>query len=296
MDWKKLALLATLGGAALGATACGDDGGGGMQLNETQTYVVSTIRIPNVMGSGSSATAAGFNLDGRNDDGSDTSSCVGLTPDYLSSNDSGETGVDNALASLVPTIEMLLSGSTLDETLAGQIADGSLLLIMQVQDIDTYTGNDPDVTVQLFLGTVPGGGAPMLAGATLAPGQTFEGMALGSAVSGEIVNGRMQVEASLLPLMIDTGDIALALNIRQAQVRATLTPTAMNNGAIGGSLRVVEIADAAEMIMPGLRDTVLSVLGGVADMEPQSADPSTCDALSTGILFTAVDAELSGGS
>lgn len=290
MNGKKLALVAALSGAAFGIIGCGDDGGGTMDP-VTHTYVISTLSIPEVMGSGAAATAAGFNLDSMVSTGAGTS-CVELTPDYSSSNDPGENGVDNALASLVPTLEMLLGdGESLDQTLQGQITDGSLLLMMQVRDVNSYA-NDDSISVQLYLGEVPGGGAPMVSGSGLAPGQTFTGMAIGPVVSGSIVGGRMRVNTELLTIAIDTGDIALDLNIRNAQVRANITPTALTNGAIGGSLRVLEIADAAEAIMPGLRATVISVLGGVADMEPQAADNTMCDALSTGILFGGVEATL----
>lgn len=290
MDWKKLALVAALSGAASAMVGCGGPDEG-PQLNATHTYVVSTISIPEVMGSGAAATAAGFNLDGTVSTGAGTT-CVELSPDYMSANDPGEEGVDNGLANLVPTIEMLLSdGETLDQTLARQLSEGDLLLLIQVRDVDRYT-NDDDVTVQLYLGTVPGGGAPMLNGAVLAAGQTFEGETVGPEVSGSIVSGRLRVNSDLLTLMINTGEFTLPLNIRNAQIRANITATALTNGAIGGSLRVLEIADAAEMIMAGLRNTVINVLGGVADMEPQAADPTVCDALSTGILFSAVEAEI----
>lgn len=299
MDWKKLAWCAVLSGASMGLVACGgDDDGPGTDMpgdGETQVYVLSTVSIPESMGSGASATAAGFNLDNMVTPGDPAAAnCVDATPDFNSSNDPGETGVDNALSGLVSTIEGLLSdGESLDETIGAQIAEGSLLIMMEVRDIDSYT-NDSSIEVQLYLGSVPGGAAPMLSGATLAPGQTFEGMALGSAQAGTITSGRMRVQTRLLTLSINTGDVALDLNIRNAQVRANITPTALVNGAIGGSLRVEEIADAAEEIMSGLRDTVLSVLGGVADLEPQAADPQTCDSLSVGILFGAVEAERSG--
>ncbi|MDQ3032086.1 MAG: hypothetical protein M3Y87_06695 [Myxococcota bacterium] len=290
MDWKKLALVAALSGAAGAMVGCGGPGDE-PELNETQIYVISNISIPEVMGSGAAATAAGFNLDGMVSTGAGTT-CVELTPDYMSSNDPGEEGVDNGLANLVPTIEMLLGdGETLDQTLQRQITEGDLLLMMRIEDIDSYN-NDSSVSVQLLFGTVPGGGAPMVSGSSLAPGQTFEAMELGAPVTGSIVSGRLRVNTDLLTLSINTGEFMLPLNIRNAQIRANITADALVNGAIGGSLRVMEIADAAEMIMPGLRATVLSVLGGVADMEPQAGDPTMCDALSTGILFGAVDADI----
>jgi hypothetical protein len=292
MDWKKLACCAVISGASMGLIGCGGDDVPPVETMDpvTRTYVLSTISIPEVMGSGAAATAAGFNLDGMVSTGTG-STCVDLTPDYLSLNDPGETGVDNALAGLVPTLEMLIGGEGLDATLQEQITEGTLLIMMQVRDINSFT-NDSSIQVQLYLGSVPGGGAPGITGSTLTPGQAFTGMPVGTVQTGSIVSGRMRVSTPLLTIGINTDSLMLDLNIRSAQVRATIRTDSLSNGAIGGALRVEEIADAAEAIMPGLRATVLSVLGGVADLEPQAADPLTCDSLSTGILFTAVSATL----
>ncbi|WP_236517980.1 hypothetical protein [Sandaracinus amylolyticus] len=295
MDWKKLAWCAALAGSSMSLVACGGDDGGDDTMDPvTHTYVVSTISIP-MTSQRHNEPAPGFNLDGVDSDGSPTgATCVDRSPDYTSSNDPGESGVDNALGGLVDTIGSLLGDGDLDATLAEQITEGSLLIMMQVRDVNSYT-NDSSVQVQLYLGSVPGGGAPMVSGSALAPGQTFEGTAIGSVQTGSIVNGRLRVETDLLTLAINTGDVSLDLNIRDAQVRANITPTALANGAIGGSVRVEEIAEAAEEIMAGLGDTVLTVLGGVADLEPTADDPLTCESLSVGILFGGVEAQLSGG-
>ena len=117
-------------------------------------------------------------------------------------------------------------------------------------------------------------------------------------VSGTITAGRMAVTTPLLTISIVTDDLTLDLNIRNAQVRGTFGPmgNGIVNGAIGGSLRVSDIAMAAESIMPGLSATVMSVLGGIADKEPQAADPTTCDSLSVGIAFDGVNAANAPGT
>ena len=282
MDWKKLALCAALAAGSLNLVACGDDPGMMVPDPVTHTYVISTISIPEATGT----MAAGFNLDGMVSTGEGTT-CVDLSPDYTSTNDM-EEGTDNGLASLLPTLAMLVGGP-LDETLQAQIVDGSFLLLMEVSDINGFN-NDDSVMVQLYIGSVPGGGAPMIAGATLAPGQAFDGMAIGTPQTGSITGGRLTVATPLLTLAIDTGDFMIDLPIRTAQIRADISATGLGNGAIGGSLRVEDIATAAEMIMPFLGYTVRGGLGGVADRQPQAADPTTCDALSVGILFNAVSA------
>lgn len=283
MDWKKLALCGAMTVGSFSLVACGGTTDGGMDP-VTRTYVVSTISIPEATTDG---RAAGFNLDGMVTDGSGTD-CVGASPDYISTNDM-EPGTDNGLATLVPTLAMLLGGGSLDATIQEQITEGSLILLMEVSDINSYN-NDTSVSVQLFLGEVPGGGAPMTSGSGLAPGQTFTStMALGSPVTGAIESGRLRVTTPLLMLNIATDDFTVGLPIRMAQVRANITETGLTNGAIGGGLNVEDLAVAAEMIMAGLGDTVRSVLGGVADLNP-TADPMVCDSLSVGILFTGVEA------
>lgn len=290
MDWKKLAWCAALSGASMSLIACGgdDDGPGEMMDPVTRTYVVSTISIPSTSQTYGDP-APGFNLDGMDTMGDpNAESCVDRVADYTSQTDPGEAGVDNALGGLVETLAGFVGD--LDMTIAEQITEGSILVMMEVRDINSYT-NDSSVQVQLYLGSVPGGGAPMISGSTLAPGQMFDAEPIGSVQMGSIVNGRLRVVAPLITLGINTGDINLDLNIRQAQVRANISETGLTNGAIGGSLRVEDIVAAVAMIQPDLVDTARMLLEGLADLEP-AADPDTCQALSVGILFSGVRAEI----
>src|SRR5690606_23492351 len=105
----------------------------------------------------------------------------------------------------------------------------NLLLLMQVSDIDSFS-NDSSVSVRLFLGSVLGGGAPMLSGSTLAPGQTFEGEPLGAAVSGTISGGRLRAQTPRLNLAIDAGDLAFDLVISNAVIGGSISQTAITNG------------------------------------------------------------------
>lgn len=274
---------------------------------ETHTFIVNVIALPEAVDpdgpGGAPAEAAGFNLDNLNSgEGISTSdaTCEEFVPDYVSVTDSNHVGVDNALQGLVGTIEGLLSaedcpgGTTdgcLDAQLQEQIADGSLLLLMEVSGVNSFT-NDSEVSVRLFLGATQDGGPPMVdGGGTLTAGQTFvEEMGLGAAVDGDIFQGRLRATTPLLPIAINTGDFSLTLEISNAEVRFDISESGLSNGAIGGFITTESIIMAASMIMPGIEDTVRGIVESIADVQPSSADPAVCDSVSVGLTFGATTA------
>lgn len=274
---------------------------------ETRLYVVELISLPEASdpdGPGPQREqAAGFNLDGL-DSGEGSSepdaNCEQFNTDYVAVTDSAHVGVDNALQGLVGTIEGLLSaedcpgGTTdgcLDAQLQEQIADGSLLLMMEVSGINNYT-NDTSVMLRLFLGATPDGSPPVIeSDGTLEAGQTFvEETALGPEVQGDIFQGRLRATTDLLTIEINTGDFALPLMISNAEVRFDITESALTGGAIGGYLTTQSIIDAASMIMPGIEETVRSVVESVADIDPSAENPEVCDSVSVGLTFDATTA------
>lgn len=283
MDWKKLALGGVVVGASLVGCSSGMSPPPGFRVPRTHNYVVSVIRIPEAAGT----MAYGFNLDGENSTGEGTT-CVELTPDYESINDPGESGVDNGLAALVPTLSMLVGD--LDMTIADQISSGGLLIVMEVSGIDNYT-TDSSVMLRLMRGTLPAGTMPMLEGdGTLSPGQEFTLEAVAPAVMGSITNGRLHAQTDSLDLMIDTGDPdigVITLTLHDAQVRANISQTGLMNGAIGGAIVIEELAATAESIMEGYGDLVRSAVQG--DLQPAPADETMCLSISAGISFTAID-------
>ncbi len=275
--------------------------------DRTLTYVIGTVALPEATpdpdGDGPQRSqAAGFNVDDLDSgNGSDAvdANCEEFNQDFVSLTDSSHLGVDNALQGLVGTIEGLLDAADcpgmmtagcLDATLQRQILEGDLILLVEVSGVNDFT-YDSSVTVQMHLGAVPAMGMPM-AGPSggLAAGQSFEStMALGSPVIGDIFAGRLRVATPLLPLTIMAGDFNLTLMVTNAQVRFNITEGAMTNGSIGGVVTVDAIVEAASAIMPGIEDTVRSVVESVADVTP-SADPAVCDAVSLGLTFSGVDA------
>lgn len=269
----------------------------------TYTFVVDTIDLPEASG----GMAAGFNLDGLDSGEGSTAAdatCQEFNQDFINSQEPDHVGVDNALQGLVGTIEGLLDagdcpgGTTegcLGATLQQQILDGSLILMMQVSGVNSFD-YDSEVQLQLFLGEVPGGGMPMEGGSGgLAPDQEFMStMNLGAPVDGDIFAGRLRASTSLLTITVDTGDFSLPLMISNAEVRFDISESGLGAGQIGGFLRTEDIIEAAAMIMPGIEDTVRSVVESVADVEPSAGDPAICDSVSVGLTFGATTATCTG--
>jgi hypothetical protein len=283
---------------------CGDDGGtepgadaapmlpaDDCTTGESHFYVLNTLDIAGET-MGVANTAPGFNLDGIVSDGSDTEGCN--APDYMSPE--GEAGIDNALAGLLPILNMF--AGDISGTIASQINDGSLLVLVEVQHVDDFT-NDACVGMNLYVGEVPAMGMPTLEGGLIAAGQTFDinpesvdamGAPLISVEGATITGGRMNASTPIIsiPVPLEEG-VVLNLNIREARVAGNISANSMSGGLIGGALAVSELASAVEALDIGGVDaaTVESVLGGQADMRGTDME---CSSVSTALSFTGVDA------
>lgn len=279
--------------------------------DETLTYLVSVITIPQATpdpdGDGPMrGLAPGFNLDGIDSQlGSvaGDATCEEFNPDFEALQDQGLIGVDNALQGLIVTIEGILS-IDIDATLAEQIADGSLLLMMEVRGVNDFN-YDSDVQLQLYLGELAAGATLEIGGdGQVAPGQTFEtSMMLGAAVDGDIFDGRLRAATDLLTIPIETEDFSLPLMISSAEVRFDISETGLVNGTIGGVLTVQSLVDATGALAPGMEGTVYGIVSGLADvnpcdmagecMDPEDMpvmDPAVCGSLSVGLTFGATTA------
>jgi hypothetical protein len=261
----------------------------------TAVYVVDLLSLPPASG----GLAPGYNLDdldsgaGSIEPGAD---CEAYNADYESLYDAGHVGVDNALTGLLMTIEGFIPVENcpggvrmgcLDAILAQQIAEGTVLLMIEVSGINSYT-YDSEVSMQLVMGGLPTGTtAPMLGGdGKLAPGQTFTRvMELGPAVTGDIFAGRLRATTSLITLTIDAGDFSIPLMISNPQVRFNITADALAEGQIGGYVQNEDIIAAASAIAPDQVAAVQGIVENVADIEPMADAPETCSAVSVGIVF-----------
>jgi len=292
MDWKKLACMLAIGLMAVG---CGDDDTGDdpgddlppMPLDCTGAddqclFVASTLSIGVEDMNGN---VPGFDIDGRISDATDDIGCN--QEDWVSPE--GVMGIDNQLASLAPTLEAAL-GEELQPTIDGAIADGSIIILMDLKGVEST--NDDTVTMDLALGSVPGGGTPMLSGTALAAGQTFTiDETYVSDAAGAINGGVLDIQIDTLPLAIPFDETTtIALTIRSARVQATVTAAPeLNNGLIGGSLNIDELVTTVEEVAPDIDPALIqTTLEGVADLNADS--DGICQNVSVGITFEGVEA------
>ena len=309
MDWKKLALGVLLG-STLAVTGCGDDdggtdgggtdattdsGGGGTPLpgecaDGECIFVVNELAIPDVTVMGGVETTQGFNIDGRVSDDTDAQGC--FQPDFTSPD--GREGIDNQLATLKPTLAGFIGD--LDMTISDALADGSVILLMELTGAEST--DDSDVGLNLYLGEVPGGGAPMLADGKIAAGQTFDinpasvdssGNPLVS-VPASTVGGRVTAGPLDLPLTLAVdASTSITLNIRNASVQATVGDGTLTDGIIGGELNIDELVAIATGLGGGVDEgTIRTVLEPIADLNPNG--DMVCQSVSVGLTFAGVDA------
>ncbi len=293
MDWKKLACMLAIGLMAVG---CGDDDTDTMTTDDTDDppmplncggadaqclFVGSTLAIGVEDASGN---VPGFDIDNRVSDSTDEQGC--FQEDWTAPD--GTPGIDNQLATLAPTLEAAL-GSDLQETIDGAIADGSIIILMDVKGLEST--ND-DITMDLSLGSTADGNPPMLNGTAIAPGQSFTiDMTYVSDAPGTVSGGVMTVAVDTLPLSIPFDETTeIALTIRSATVQATVTETpALTGGLIGGSLNIDELVTTVMAVAPDIdAGLIRTTLEGVADLEPDM--DGICQNVSVGITFEGVEA------
>lgn len=277
-------------------TAVIDEPLGGRSL----TFVVSswTIEPP---GSGMSD---GFNLDGLDSgDGAaaGATTCEETRADFAALLDPLHVGVDNAQGGLIPTVEALYDpaecpgGATagcIDATLAARIAEGSLLLLMYIEDLDSLV-NDPEVTVSFYLAEPWAGGTPELdADGRLAADQM---LAITSLVAddapADIFEGRLRVWSTALDFPEGTADgLFLAGNdLRAVEARFDVSLDGLTRGSLGGHAAVEHLVTVLSSTS-GSEDTVRTVVEALADIAPSASDASRCTRISVGYALEAVPA------
>lgn len=269
----------------------------------TRSVYVLTSTSPRVA---EGVRADGVDLDGVVSTGAGWT-CVDVAPDFVSLQD-GAPGVDNMLAALVPQLGMLHGdscppGTPGDACLAllstRAILSGSSLYLVEVTGIGSYA-DDPDVEVMLHRASVigcdpavPASCVPGIEGSSLAPDQTFEAVEVGRG-RGSIVGGRLRV-AFAAPVQIEMPLLsadAASLALLAPRLTAAITPGALSSGALAGAFDTEEMARRADERMPGAGDLVRSVLGGIADLAPDPADPTVCRQLSAALSIAAVPARI----
>ena len=312
MNFKKLLVCAGLIGVSAFGVGCGDDdvgttppadmGGGGpcseamLASGDTHFYVVSGLELA-LRESDDPPASAGFNIDGDA-----VVACNGLTAgldaEFAGVTPDTGTGIDNALGET-------LGGLVSESTLRDSINNGSVLLLIEVRGVDSFT-SDTCVGVTAYLGALPAGTtAPMLEAMRLAPGQTFDlspdSFTDGPAgmmprikfESARIIGGRLQAGPTNFPLALSLMGVSLEVTINDAQLRFNITETAMTDGVLGGSLNTDEVIAAYNMISspPLPADQVAMILSTLSDIDESTPpSPESCEAGSIALKLQGVNA------
>lgn len=297
MNWKTLVVAGAVAGLAVG---CGDSSSSGSDAGpsgsdagpgQTVTFVVDSISVPTEPGTGD--TAFGFNLDGKVSDGASGATCEDLAIDYTSATD-GSTGVDNQfVGELGGTLAGFVDGGDLSSAVQAQIAEGDLLLAMEVSDVQSFT-SDSSVSVDLYLvkpsdctedSCAPADGA-VEAGASWTARSDVAAFATN--LTGTIEDGTITLHLDSLPLSLNISGTALTLVISDATFAGDISEDGVTNAAIGGSVVISDLVELANGIDSSYGPLVESVAGPYADIDPSTDDETVCNAISIGIGFSAV--------
>ena len=266
------------------------------------TFVIDALAIPRA--DEEAGVAVGIDLDGVDSGEGSTdvdATCAEYTPDFASGVEPGLAGIDNSLQGLVGTIEGLLDpadcpgGSTegcLDAAFAERIASGELVRVIEIEGVDGLTTDD-EVLVRVHEGRIlvaPGEAPALDPSGRLAPGQRVEVEVPGETGTGTVLNGRLAFAVDLVTLLLDAGDFSLQLPLREARLRATLGEDRLEDGVLGGALVVDDIDTSPDFpACDTIASTVdLSLSGYTCCWGP----PACCNAVSAGLAFSAVEAEL----
>lgn len=301
-----MAGLVTTMGAGCGDTTT--PGGTTPTAPQTFDYVINTLAIDGNTDPNMAHT--GFNVDGRfsgsNMGSLQPADCTHV--DYFSTIDSDQNegtcpgamckgGVDNQLPALSELLGSL-GGVNVNASIMEQLTTGKLVLLLRVSNVNGAPGpslNDSDVTVRIFIGRPMVSDCAQLFSANGRFAVDTASLRAGSMnlddaqfqFPGSIVNGRLRITPSMgmggtLPIPLpEIMGLRLTLNVRNPQIRMTLTADRGTNGNLGGFLRSGDILDLICMTPQTMQfcSAAPGFISGLVDVQ----NMMSCDAPNGGI-------------
>lgn len=235
--------------------------------------------------------AEGLDVDGLVSTEGDEQSCGKL--DFTSPE--GEPGIDNQFGGLLPVIEKYVGAENIGQLLATAIANGQLLILMAIDDLDDPT-NDPEVHVRIAAGR----GVPLLdANGGFITYQTFgvdRDTAPVSKLEGRVENGVLHVGPGDAILPVRVLDAKFNLELHGVVGRVDLTPDPLGgglamNGMLAGGLAVEDFKGIVMSLNIG-SDVIAAatgLIGLVADLAPDE-ETGRCTQVSAALRVQATPA------
>lgn len=249
---------------------------------EGMSQSILLARIGLVLGEDDEGHLVGLNLDDRVDDVASPDACFsvdGVAPD-------GVPGIDNEFAVLGGLIVSLL-GANPDAIVQSSINDGRLLIIAELSDVQDFT-NDPEVTVQIHIGTGP---VDVGTDGLPEPSQSFDLSERADTVlvtEAAIEDGRLTATGFDIDIDVSVLQARFVVRLRDATLQLDLRDGGEEDaeGVLGGTLDRTELRDiiANDDVLQEALPAVDIALAGLPDIS-QSAD-GVCDGISTGFSVT----------
>jgi len=275
-----LVLLAGCGDDAAdgGPGPIGDTGYAGQQV----ASVVSAVRF---VGAASGVTE-GFDLDDHVSTGNDDAGCG--KEDFVDA--AGVEGIDNAFSSLVPVLQAT-EASALEDLLAQSIANGELLLLVELGNVDI----DPSLPVEdwdddcVDLTLWQGEGVPLLAAdGSVLDQQTFATSNPVTVSCVPMVGGRAEAQGFSVVLPAQVLDVELVLHLSNAALRIEHLPDGTAVGLLGGGIPRSDFeAILSEPDIQDLAELLLPIVESLLDLPDESGE---CEAMSITLGFDALPA------
>ena len=252
--------------------ACATGGPGQVLLTRSLAFARAT-----------EGTSVGFDLDGYDTTQGHPEGCG--VADYVGPE--GATGVDNAMAALLPILDGT-EAVVLEELMQASINDGSMLLMLELLDLDD-PADDACVDLAVFQGT----GQPMVgADGWLLPNQTLDVAAdspFTVTAGGSLVEGVFAIgPVDAVPLHITVLDLNATFDIHDVRLELSRGDDGVWRGVLGGGLAVADLMTVVNEtgVDQSVADLMEPALALVADLAP--GDDGRCTQLSVALQIELV--------